>query len=458
MTLNFENFAFDVLDKGSVYNVKPVCEVLKSSDEGAVVGFKIDKSNIGQLIDGKLKTISQKVKLDGFRPGKAPLNVVRKLYLGDALNDSFRDICNHLTMAVINHIKRDFVSLPEIDPKEISDEKMDLHITFEYYPEFDLPKFDSIKLETLKYKPSDDEVEKYIARIKEVRANFEVAPKNHVTANGDAVMLDCIGKLDGVAFPEGEVRDHRLVLGSGAFIPGFEDQLIGKKAGDDVLVKVTFPTDYHVPNLAGKPAEFETKIKEVLIAKTVSDEEFATGLGFKSFEDFKNFAIENLVKNFEGLAYDHNIKKLFDKLDPVLKFKAPTSLLNREREIVKNIVASDAKYSDKSEKEKEELVEGLASRRVRLAMLIGKVSKENKIEVTSGDINAHFMDLVNKHPQMASDLYKALQNKDFVERMKSEVFERKISNFMLDATAKQEKTVSAEELTKIVEADEYVPA
>ena len=417
----------------------------------------IEHKDFEEKVEQKLNDVVKNVKLPGFRPGKAPKEMLKQKYrtsvMGEALDEIVRDAADQ----VVKENKLKLALRPNISITKFDEGKdIEFDIEAEILPEIKVGDFSEIKVEKLMAEVPAEEVEKalqYIVSSRRETAKIEDAA--HQAAKGDTLIIDFVGSIDGVEFPGGKGNDYPLELGSGTFIPGFEDQLIGAKAGDKVEVKVKFPEDYHAKELAGKDSVFAVTVKEMREPKAVElNDEFAKSIGEESLDSLKE-SIKNRIKaDYENTSKLKLKRNLLDKLDEAYKFDVPESLVEEEFKSIEAQYKRAKELNQLDEHEKttpeEELMKEykkIAERRVKLGLLLSEVGAEAKVTVTTDDLNKAIMNEAKKYPgqeKAVFDFY--LKNAKAVEALRAPVFEEKIIDFVLDKVKVEEKTVSVEEL------------
>ena len=300
-----------------------------------------------------------------------------------------------------------------------------------------------------------EEVEKALGYLAKSRRETQKVEADRASVKGDTVVIDFIGSVDGVEFKGGKGNNYPLELGSGAFIPGFEDQLIGKKAGEKVDVKVKFPENYHAKDLAGKDSVFAVEIKELRETKDVKiDDDFAKSLGEKSLDDLKEKISARIKNDYEAASRMKLKRQLLDALDKEYNFEVPQSLVDAEYKGIMAQYEQAKKYNqlDESEKSKSEdelfsEYKDIAVRRVKLGLVLSEIGKEAKVNIEPDDINKAIMNEARKYPgqeKAVFDYY--LKNKNAVEALKAPVFEEKIIDYIISKAKVADKIISVEEL------------
>ncbi len=425
----------------------------------------IPAADFEKEIDAKLDTLAKTTKLPGFRPGKAPKAMLKQKYRASVLGEVLDEMLRQAADSIVKDNKLRPAVMPEINLKVFKDgQDIEFDVIVEVLPEIKLGDFSKIELEKLTAEVPAEEVEKAIRYVAESRKENVKIAEDRPTKKGDIAVIDFVGSVDGNEFNGGKGSAYPLELGSGSFIPGFEDQLIGKKAGDKVDVKVTFPKEYHAKDLAGKDAVFAVEIKEIREPKpVVIDDEFAVSLGEKDLDSLRAKVVERIKADYE-IASKMKLKRaLLDVLDKEYSFDVPQKLTDAEYDGIVKQYEQAKKYNqldeyEKSKDEKDLLAEykEIASRRVKLGLLLSEVGMNAKINIAPEDINKAIAAEARKYPgqeKAVFDYY--LKNKEAVEALKAPVFEEKIVDYILGQTKLNEKVVPVEELYSF---DEKKPA
>ncbi len=397
----------------------------------------------------ELNKLSKQVKVPGFRPGKVPLNVVQQKY-GESLNN---DVLNNLLKESMEQTFKDNDLRPCLEPRiqpEKFEEGQDFKYTlaFEIFP--DVPEFDYSKLKVTKPVAEVDakDVDESLGRIADANKSFEPNSAKTVAAQGDIVSIDFTGSKDGVEFPGGKGSGFTLELGSGQFIPGFEDEVVGMKKGDTKTFPITFPASYHAPDLAGQKTEFEVKLNDIFEAKRPEiNDEFAKKLGLESAAKLKEEIGNQLKKDLESFSFTKAKKSLFDALDEKHTFAVPEGMI----ELDYNSVLQQMKHEtpDADEKELEKKAKTLAERRVRLGIILSELGRVNNLQVTNDEIRQAVWAKATSFPGQEQRVIEFYQkNAGALEQIRGEILEDKAVNFLLGKVSLTEKKVSREELLK----------
>ncbi|MGI9365608.1 MAG: trigger factor [Rhizobiaceae bacterium] len=420
--------------------------------------------------DERLVDLKDRVRINGFRPGKVPLSHVTKLYGKSVMGELVNETIDAETKNMLAERKEKAAQQPtvtmtedEAEAEEILDGKKDFEfkIAYEIIPAFEIASFEEIKIERPITDIADEEITEQMERIAENNATYET--KKGKAAKKDRVTMDYVGKIDGEPFEGGADENANLVLGSNSFIPGFEDQLIGTKAGDELEVKLSFPDDYGAEHLAGKEATFDVHVHEVAKpAKTELNDEFAKTLGLDDLDKLKE-VVKGQIEGQYGIYTRQKVKRqLLDKLDEFHQFELPAGMVEQEYDNIWQQITTDLKQAGKTfededtteEKAKEDYMK-LAERRVRLGLVLAEIGEAAKVEVTEEEMQKALMQQVQNYPGQEQQIYEFFQkNPDAVGGLRAPIFEEKVVDHILENASVEDKVVSREELMK----DDDLPA
>ena len=442
-------------------------EVTETSSDGLKRELKvvIGAKDLDKRLSARLDELKDQVQIKGFRPGKVPINHLRKVYGRSVMAEVLQQaVAETSQQALDKRAERPAfqpdIALPE-DESEIENVmsgKADLAYTmsFEVLPDFEVTDFSKLKLEKLVSDVADDDIKKGVEQLLEGSVVYET--KDGAAKDGDQVTIDFVGKIDGEPFEGGAAEDAPVVLGQGRFIPGFEDGLVGAKAGDKTTVKSTFPDDYPAKNLAGKDAEFDVTVKAVAApVKPKADDEFAKTMGFEKIEEVRDAVQKKLADELAGASRTRLKRVLLDKLDEAHTFGLPAKLVENEFEAIWGQVTADMERAGSSfedenmtEESARERYQKIASRRVRLALVLSEIGEKNEIQVSDEEVNQALMTRVRQFPgreREVLDFYK--QNPQAVAELRAPIFEDKVVDYILELAKVSEKKIASEELLKI---------
>lgn len=418
----------------------------------------IPAKEITDEVDKELQDIAKTAKMDGFRVGKVPAHILKKKYGSSIKADIMRKKINSSVDEIVEKNKLNVAMDPAVEDLKDEDGKdLEFTVKFDLLPEIKLPEFKKISVEKPILEVTDKDVDDQIDRIANFSKTYDKESKGKA-ASGDQLTIDAVGYVDGKAFDGGKLDDHKLVLGSNAFIPGFEDQLIGSKAGDDVKVKVTFPEEYHAKDLAGKPSEFKVQVKAVHKSNTPKiDDEFAKKFKCDTVAKLKEQIKGNFSTSYEEPIHVLMKMNLFDKLEEMLKFDVPKSLIEREVSILEkqSDQFSDPEINKKSDKEKAEYFEKLASRRVRIGLVLAEYVKQKNLKITEDDVRQAIIAQARNYPGQEQQVIEFYQkDRQALEALKGPILEEKgVKEIFDNEIIINEKTYSKDKLEKLLEKE-----
>jgi len=427
----------------------------------------IGAEELDNKLEARLVDLKDKVQIKGFRPGKVPVTHLRKMYGRSVMAEVLQETVNETSRNALTERDERPAFEPEItlteDKEEIDqimDGKADLAYTmaFEILPEIDLQDMSSFKFEKLVAEVDEEEHQKGIDQVLEGRVDYATVERE--AQDKDRVTIDFIGRIDGEAFEGGTAEDTPVILGQGQFIPGFEEGLLGAKAGDEKDVKSTFPEEYQVKDLAGKDAVFEVKVKEVAEPKAPElNDEFAESMGLENVEKFKEAVKEKLQEELDGVAKNRLKRQLLDKLEESHQFELPEKLVTSEFDAIWGQLTTEMAQKDKSfedegttEEDERKKYQDIAERRVRLGLVVSEIGSKNELKITDEEVQQA---LINKASQFPGQERQVLtfyqQNPQALAELRAPLFEEKVVDFILELAEVSEKKVSIEELTKFDE-------
>lgn len=438
-------------------------QVTETLNEGLKRGYKIvvPAADLDAKVNEKLVEAQPEVEMKGFRKGKVPMALLKKQFgqrlMGEAMQEAVDGAMNkHFEESGDRPAMQPDVKMTNEDWKEGDD--VEIEMSYEALPEIPEVDLKGIKLEKLVVKAGEGEVDEALANLAETAQDFKDRKKGTKSKDGDQVVIDFLGKVDGEAFDGGAAEDYPLVLGSGSFIPGFEEQLVGVKAGEEKEVNVTFPAEYGAENLAGKDAVFECTIKEVKepVAAEVNDE-LATKFGAEDLNALKEQISERLEAEFAGAARAIMKRGLLDELDKLVDFDLPPSLLDAEAGQIAHQLwheeNPDVQGHDHPEIEATDEHKKLAGRRVRLGLLLAELGQKAEIEVTDAEMTQAVMNQARQYPGQERQFFEFVQqNPQMRQQLQAPIFEDKVVDYVFELAEVSEKEVSKDDLQKAIEA------
>ncbi len=429
----------------------------------------VGQNELGDRFNQRLGELKDRVQLKGFRKGKVPLAHIKKLYgrslMAEVLEQTVRETSSQ---AITDRNERPAMQ-PEIDLPEDKDEiekvisgEADLaySMSFEVLPEIAITDLDKIELERFAVAVTPEAIDEVIEDLRKRSTTYE-GQEGRLAANGDRVTLDFVGKIDGVPFEGGEDKDMPVIVGQGNFIPGFEEGLVGLKAGDEKVVQATFPETYQVETLAGKQADFDVKVTEVAAPKVPEvDDEFAKSLGTEDVAKLKELVTKQLEQEYGQAARVKLKRELLDALEKTHDFELPASLVDNEFESIwkqlgDEMMRSGKSFEDegKTEESAREEYKKLAERRVRLGLVIGEIGDKNKIQVTQDELRRALVEQARRYPGQEKFVYEYYEKTPgALAQLRAPLFEDKVVDYMLEQVKPTEKVVSKDDLMQALEA------
>ena len=442
-------------------------QVTELSAEGLKHQFKIvvPASDLSAKIDERLAEMAKTAALPGFRPGKVPVSLLKKQYGQALFGEAVEAAVNTSTAKAIEDRGLKPALQPRVDLKQLEEGKdVEFEVVVEVLPEIGKLDFSGIELERLKAEVPEKDIDEALDRI--AKANREQKPVDppRPAQKGDAIKLDFVGSVDDVEFPGGTASDYTLELGSGSFIPGFEDQLVGAEVGKTVDVKVTFPAEYGAPELAGKDAVFKCTIKEIHeFVDKPADDELAKKSNFENLEAMRKAIGERIGQDYNQISRTMIKRQLLDKLAETHKFAVPEGLVEGEFNAIWQRIEEAKKKGEKLEDDEEKMrkeYREIADRRVRLGLLLADIGRSNSIDVTPEELNQAVMrEAMRYQGQERQVLEFFSKNAEAKDQLRAPIFEEKTVDFILELAKVSEKSVTPEELLKAArEAEDEEPA
>lgn len=428
-------------------------QVTEINADGLKREFKVvvPAAQLDARTQDRLAEIAREVKLPGFRPGKVPMKIVRQKYGQSILGEVLEHAVNDGTGSAIAEKGLKPAMQPKVEITSYGEGKdLEFSVSLEVLPEITAMDFATITLEREKAAAPEDEVAETLSRIAERHESTEAVTRK--SASGDVLVIDFVGKKDGVAFPGGTAEGYSLKLGSNTFIPGFEDQLIGKTAGEQVVVEVTFPEAYGNDELAGAPATFDVTVKEVRAAKAAGiDDELAKKVGMDSVEALKDAIKAEIVRELDGIARAKLKRKLLDVLAANHSFEVPAGMVEQEFQAIWKQLEQDRAQgrTDPSDAGKDDDTlkaeyRALSERRVRLGLLLADVGQKNSLTVGQDDVNKALVEEARRFPGQEQLVFQYYQsNPEALNSLRAPIFEDKVIDFILELAKVTDTEVSA---------------
>jgi len=442
-------------------------QVTETQAQGLRREFKVvfAAAELAQRLDEQLTDLKGKVRINGFRPGKVPISHLKRVYGRSMMADVVKDAVNEANRKIVDDNGLRLAGEPKVEFPEDQAElqkafaaegDLAFLINLEVLPKFEIGGFEDIEVERLTAAVADDAVVKALDAL--VERNRLFAPKEGGAAKGDKVTIDFVGKIGGEAFERGSGSDVEVILGSGSFLPGFEEQLEGIEPGTQRLVKATFPENYGVAALAGKEAEFAVTCKAVQApGVVVADDAFAKGFSFDSLAKLEEALRADIEREYTRLSRERVKRALFDALDKKYSFDLPEALVAQEFTSIWRQAEAEQKQSSRSfadEGTTEEAARAdyrkIAERRVRLGLLLAEVGEKAGIKVSDEEMSQAMYERVRQFPGREKEMWEYLhKNQDALAQVRAPLYEEKVIDHILSTAKVTERRVSPEELAQM---------
>ncbi|MEO1040557.1 MAG: trigger factor [Pseudomonadota bacterium] len=424
--------------------------VQEIASEGLSRTFEVTTSamELEDKLSAKIDEIQPEVRLKGFRPGKVPAGHIRKMFGASIMSDILRDLVPQRTQEVLDEHKLRPAAQPEVDVKSDADDVIKggqdfvFELKLEVMPEFETEAPKDLELVRPVASVADEQIDEALADLASQSKSYEDKGKAAKAASGDVAVIDFVGKIDGEAFEGGSANDARVAIGEGAFIPGFEDQLIGTKAGDEVEIKVTFPADYQAEALAGKDAVFETVVKAVEAPQdTPVDDTLAERYGLSDLDALKTAMKQRFETEHAQAARLKLKRQLLDKLDETYgAIQLPERMVDAEfqgiwREVqqAKDNDQLEDDDKDKSDEELEADYREIANRRVRLGLVLAELGRKANIDVTQEELAGAVNQEAARYPGREREVVEYFQqNPGALQGLRAPIYEEKVVDYLLE--------------------------
>lgn len=446
-------------------------QVVEKSSEGLsrVLSVTIPAGDLGAKLDAKIKEISPRLNIKGFRPGKVPAAHVRKLYGRDLMGEIVQEAINETSQQALDQAQiraaapADFKLSSDLDQVVAGQADLAFEMEVEIMPDFEPIDPAGLELKRPTYEAADSDIDESLKGLLEQFRTYEAkggkAPK---AAKDDMVVIDFVGKIDGEAFEGGSANDAEVVIGSGRFIPGFEEQLEGAKVGEERVLKVNFPEDYGAAHLAGKAAEFDVTVKEIKVSKTgEADAAFAERIGFESIDALRNAVKVQLDQEFGATSRFRLKRRLLDVLDAQHAFPLPEKMVENEFQSIWSQVEADRAQgqlapedADKSEDELRGEYRKIAERRVRLGLVLAEIGRRANVTVSDQELSNAIMAEARQFPGREKEVFEFYRrNPGAAAQKRAPIYEEKVCDFIFSVAKVEDEPVSKADL----EADEDAP-
>ena len=442
-------------------------QIAETLNEGLKRAFTltIAAADIDALVDAEVKKVAPQMKMPGFRPGKVPANLVRKMH-GPALQQEALStaIQNGVSKLVTDNALRPAMQ-PSVALNDNYEPGKDAEVTvaLEILPDVPAPAIDGLKLERLTVEPADEAVDAQLQQLVSQQKSFDDAAEGHAAAMGDLVVMDFLGKVDGEPFDGGKGEGMSIELGSGRLIPGFEDGLVGVKVGEARTVEVTFPEDYNVAYLKGKPATFDITVTALKTAKAIApDDDFAKSLGLEGIDQLRGLLKGQIEQELNGLTRTHMKRKLLDQLADAHDFPVPPSMVDAEFEQIWQQLEHEAGHEADPEAARAEM-EGdredyrrIAERRVRLGLLLSEIGQANGVDITQAEMQRLIAQAAQQYdPKERERFVQYIQAEPMAAaQLRAPLYEDKVVDFLFSKADITDRTATREELEAAIEAEE----
>ena len=445
-------------------------QVTETKSEGLSREFKIalPAAEIEEKISHRLKELAQTANMPGFRPGKVPVSVLRKKYGPSVMGEVLERAVNDSSQQALAEKGLRPAMQPEIEITEFEDGKdLEYTIAVEVLPKIKPIDFSTIKLERLVPNTKKGEIDSVLETLAKTHGESEPIKEDRKSKDGDVLVIDFLGRVDGVEFAGGKAENYELTLGSGTFIPGFEEQLTGIKVGAKTEVKVKFPENYGAAELSGKDAVFDVTVHEIkAVAPAAIDDELAKKLGGENLDALRESIKEEQEREFLTMSRMTLKRELLDKLADAHDFKVPKKLLEREFEAIwtqyqeeQNKAGDDVETAtpkdQKPDVEGEKEFREIAERRVRLGLLMAEVGRSNDVQINQEDVNRQLMEEARRHPDREQEILEHYRNTpEAMEQLSAPIYEEKVVDFILEQATVTDKKATMDDLIKAMDTDD----
>jgi trigger factor len=428
--------------------------------------ISVPAADIEAKVDARLFDMKDKVRLNGFRPGKVPVGHLKRLYGRSVAAETIEQLIRETNTEIFSERGFKLATEPKVtmpteqkEVEEILAGKSDLSYTVavEVVPAIQLADFKSFAVEKPVAEVTEADIDEAIKRIADQNRTFAAKDEGAKAESGDRVTVSFKGTIDGTPFDGGTGENIQVVIGSGTFIPGFEEQLIGIGSGETRHLKVSFPKNYANEKLAGQPAEFETTATLIEAPQdTPIDDAFAKSLGLESLDKLKEAARQRLSAEFAGATRQRVKRLLLDRLDDAHRFDAPPSLVEEEFKLMWNSIKAEMDSTGKSfadegttEEAAKEEYQKIADRRVRLGLVLSEIGEKNKITVTDDEVSRAVIERARSMPGREKEVWDYYRNNaNALAQLRAPIYEDKVVDFILELANVTEKKVTKEDLYK----------
>ena len=441
-------------------------QVTEENNEGLQREFVItlEASEIDEKVQSRLREIGKNQKIPGFRPGKAPMSILKQRFGQAVMGEVLERAVGDSSQQVIQERGLRPAGQPDISVESF-DEGQDLvyRMKLELLPDIEPMDFSQISVTTQKIEVPDHEVDEALERLASQQKESKPVEEPRPARKGDILVVDFSGEVDGEKYPGMEAEDHHLELGSNRFVEGFEDQLIGVQPGEEKTVEVTFPEGYMNSQLSGKTAQFHVKVKELREAEPVEiNDEFAQKFGEEDLNGLKERVRDQIRQDYERLTRQRTKRQLLDQLADGHSFDVPQSMVDSEFNAIWQQIEQDrqngqldAEDAEKSEEQLQEEYKQIAERRVRLGLLLSEVGRNQQIDVTQEELNKALIEEVQRYPGREREVFEHYQNsQDALQNLRAPIYEDKVIDYILELAKTEERQVTTDQLREELEAEQ----
>lgn len=444
----------------------PTMQVVEKSNEGLsrVIAVTIPVAELNEKLEARIKEVAPQMKLKGFRPGKVPASYVKKTFGRDFMGEIINASLNETSQGALEELKlrpaapAEMNLTSDMDKVIAGQEDLAYEMSLEVMPEFTPVDPKTLKLTRPTYEASEEDLDEALKELASQAKSYEDKKGKTVkAADGDQLTIDFLGKIDGEAFDGGAATDADLVIGSGRFIPGFEEQLKGAKVGEEKTIEVTFPEEYQAKHLAGKAATFDVTVKAIKAeVESKIDDEFAKRIGLESLDQLKELLKSNLNQQYAGATRFKLKRALLDVLDEGHDFALPPKMVDAEFEGIWAQVSADKdagqlpeEDAKKSEDELKTEYRKIAERRVRLGLVLAEIGRANNVGVSDQELSNAIMAEARNYPgqeKMVLDFYR--QNPNAAAQLRAPIYEEKVVDLIVSVAEVKDEAITKEELMK----------
>jgi trigger factor len=442
-------------------------QTVETLNEGLKRAFRITipAGDIDARVDQELKKVAPQIRMPGFRPGKVPANLIRKMHGASLQAQALQEAVQDGVQQLLSEQRIRPAMQPAVALEEGGDQGKDAVVTVEVEALPDVPeaKIEGLKIERLTVEAGDEAIDQAVMRLAEGQKSFDPAPAKHAAEMGDLVIMDFEGKVDGEPFDGGKGEGMSVELGSGRLIPGFEDQLVGAKANQELTISVTFPADYNVDYLKGRAATFDILVNEVQTPRPMkADDEFAKSMGLEGIGQLRDLLKAQVEQELNGLTRTHMKRQLLDQLAAAHDFPVPETMVEAEFEQIWQQLEHEASHEEdpaaaRAEMEKERGdYRAIAERRVRLGLLLSEIGQKNGVQISQQEMNQLIMQAAQQYkPEERQRFAEYINNEPMAAaQLRAPLFEDKVVDHLFATAEISERAVSRADLEAAIESEE----